>query len=53
MHMEVWDCYGENFFELFDLRHPDRWVQYREFLKEFYNIKGRVSFIDPPQDQVC
>jgi len=53
MHMEVWDYYGERFFELFDLRHPDLWEQYRNFLKEFYDIKGRLSFISPPLDKVC
>ena len=53
MHMEVWDHYGERFFELFDLRRPDLWEQYRKFLKEFYDIKGRIPFIKPPMDKVC
>lgn len=53
MHMEVWTYYGERFFELFDLRKPNSWEQYREFLKEFYDIKGRPSFIKPDMDKVC
>jgi hypothetical protein len=53
MHMEVWEHYGKRFFELFDLRQPDLWKRYRQFLKEFYDIKGRSSFIEPPLDKVC
>ena len=53
MHMEVWEHYGKQFFELFDLRRPDLWERYRQFLKEFYDIKGRSSFIKPPLDKVC
>jgi hypothetical protein len=53
MHMEVWDHYGKRFFKLFDLRRPDLWEQYSGFLKEFYDIKGRPSFIKPAMDKVC
>lgn len=53
MHMEVWEHYGKRFFELFDLRRPDLWEGYRQFLKEFYDIEGRPSFINPPEDKVC
>jgi hypothetical protein len=53
MHMEVWDHYGERLFELFDLRQPQLWEQYRKFLKEFYDIKGRLPFIKPAMDKVC
>jgi hypothetical protein len=53
MHMEVWGHYGRRFFELFDLRQPDLWEQYRRFLKELYDIKGRPSFIKPAMDKVC
>ena len=52
MHMEVWEHYGKKLFELFDLRQPNLWEQYRGFLKELYDIKGRVSFIKPPMDKV-
>ena len=53
MHMDVWDHYGERFFELFDIRRPDTWEQYRVFLKEYYDIKGRRRSIAPPRDKVC
>jgi len=53
MHQEVWKHYGKRFFELFDLRRPDLWEHYCEFLKEFYNIKGRIPFIKPAMDKVC
>lgn len=53
MHSDVWDYYGQSFFELFDLRQPDLWERYRGFLKEFYDIKGRISFIKPPMDKIC
>jgi hypothetical protein len=53
MHMEIWEHYGKSFFELFDLRRPDLWERYRQFLKEFYDIEGRSSFIKPSFDKVC
>ena len=53
MHMEVWDHYGKRFFELFDLRRPDLWESYRQFLKGYYDIEGRPPFIKPPMDKVC
>jgi hypothetical protein len=53
MHATIWQHYGERFFELFDLRHPDLWEKYRQFLKEVYDIKGRSPRIKPPLDKVC
>jgi hypothetical protein len=53
MHMEVWEHYGKRIFELFDLRQPDLWEQYRGFLKGFYDVKGRPPFIKPTMDTVC
>jgi hypothetical protein len=50
---KVWSHYGVRLFELFDLRRPDLWEQYRKFLKEYYDIKGRSPNIHPPLDQVC
>ena len=52
MHMEVWEHYGKRLFELFDLQQPDLWEQYRGFLKEIYDIKGRLPFIKPAMDKV-
>ena len=31
-HLVTWEYYGQRLFELFDLRHPDLWEQYRSFL---------------------
>lgn len=53
MHIEIWQQYNRRFFELFDLRQPKLWCQYRTFLKEFYDIKGRSRNIIPTQDKVC
>lgn len=53
MHMDVWKFYGASFFDLFDLRRPDLWKTYREFLKKLYDIQGRIPFIKPPMDYVC
>jgi hypothetical protein len=53
MHQEIWEHYGKKFFEVFDLRRPDLWEQYRRFLKEFYDVQGRIPFIKPAMDKVC
>jgi hypothetical protein len=53
MHKAIWQYYGKRLFELFDLRQPDLWQEYREFLKEVYDIKGRNPAIKPPMDKVC
>ena len=53
MHVDVWDYYGVRLFELFDLRRPEIWMQYRLFLKEYYDIKGRRKSIVPSLDKVC
>jgi hypothetical protein len=36
LHAAIWNHYGLQFFELFDLRHPEIWERYIDFLKEFY-----------------
>ena len=53
MHVTIWNHYGRRFFELFDLRQHDLWQQYRQFLTEFYDVKGRRPEIEPPLDKVC
>jgi hypothetical protein len=53
MHATIWQHYDKRFFELFDLRRPDLWGEYRQFLKEVYDIKGRSPRIKPPPDKVC
>ncbi|MCI0610857.1 MAG: hypothetical protein L0Z71_17580 [Anaerolineae bacterium] len=53
MHAMIWKRYAPRLFELFDLRRPDLWEQYRQFLKEVYDIKGRSPNIKPPLDKIC
>ena len=53
MHVSIWQHYDKRFFELFDLRRPDLWKAYQQFLKEIYDIKGRSPRIKPPLDKVC
>lgn len=53
MHAFIWRYYGTRLFELFDLRRPDLWEKYRQFLKEYYDIKGRSPNVSPSLDKVC
>jgi hypothetical protein len=53
IHLAIWQHYANRFFELFDLRRPDLWQQYQQFLKEVYDITGRSPAIKPPLDKVC
>jgi len=52
-HAFIWEHYAPRLFELFDLRRTDLWEQYRQFLKQVYDIKGRSPNIKPPLDKVC
>jgi hypothetical protein len=40
MHALIWERYGTRLFELFDLRRPDLWEQYRQWLRAHYVAKG-------------
>lgn len=53
MHASIWDRYGLRLFELFDLRRPDLWRNYREFMQGLYDIEGRSPNINPPLDHIC
>jgi len=53
MHTTIWQKYGQQFFELFDLRQPELWQKYRNFLTDVYDIEGRPPEIEPPLDKVC
>jgi len=35
----IWEKYGMRFFELFDLRQPDFWENYLDFLREYYKLE--------------
>ncbi len=34
----IWEYYGERLFSLFDLSQPERWEQFRRFLREYYEL---------------
>jgi hypothetical protein len=55
LHSKIWEQYGVRFFELFDLRRPDLWNQYLEFLKEYYRLDdiGFPKDHDPPRYKRC
>ena len=52
IHAKFWGYYGNRLFELFDLRHPELWEQYTQFIKEYYNLQFR-SDDNPRLDQIC
>ena len=49
----VWKHYGQKLFDLFDLRHPDLWEEYRKFLEEYYKLLGMTASYGPPYENVC
>jgi hypothetical protein len=53
MHLTIWKHYGSRLFDLFDLRRPDLWQQYRHFLQDVYDIAGRRPRPGPSMDKVC
>jgi len=65
LHSVIWAHYGIRLFELFDLRHPDLWEQYIDFLKEYYRLHDEVRAavdkcegiiskpVDPPYYKKC
>jgi hypothetical protein len=53
MQAMIWGHYAPRLFELFDLRRPELWEQYRQFVKEVYAIKGMIPEIKPAEDKVC
>lgn len=39
IHLAIWQHYGQQLFDLFDLNQPELWLQYKQFLKEVYDIE--------------
>ncbi len=39
-HANIWQTYQERFFEVFDLRHPEVWNRYIEFLRKIFMIEN-------------
>jgi len=56
-HAFIWERYAPRLFELFDLRRPELWNQYREFLRVCYVAEGENEEDDygplPPYYRVC
>jgi hypothetical protein len=53
MHSVLWKHYGQRLFELFDLRKPDLWEEYRKFVKEYYELLGMKASYGPPHENIC
>jgi hypothetical protein len=50
----VWEQYGQNLFNLFDLRHPELWQGYSVFYRQLYDL--RVTHPDhsiTPRYRIC
>jgi hypothetical protein len=55
-HSSIWSYYRLRFFELFDLRRPDLWEKYVNFLRGVYEPDDYERYIPPgqlPEYQVC
>jgi len=55
MHASIWEYYGQRLFELFDVRRPDLWERYQQYMKEICDLKGRGLIIGPSLDldKIC
>jgi hypothetical protein len=42
-HAMIWEHYGQDFFDLFDLNRPDLWEKYTAFLKDYYEIDSEKT----------
>ncbi len=52
----IWDHYGKVFFEVFDLRRPDLWEEYTQFIKDIHRIRGHKGPKipgRPRRDEIC
>lgn len=53
LHSAIWEHYGQKLFELFDLRHPELWEKYTQFVREFHKVLDLDHDFDPPPDKIC
>jgi hypothetical protein len=53
LQANLWEHYGQRLFDLFDLRRPELWGEYRGFLKEYYSLLGLESNYGLPHEYVC
>jgi hypothetical protein len=52
MTSEIWRHYGQELFEIFDLRYSDQWVQYNSFVNAVYEIDQPNSYGTPPYNNI-
>ena len=57
---QIWSHFGDRLFDLFDLRRPDLWEKYKNFLERYYQgyyqVHPRPHFrgdASPPWDRIC
>jgi len=53
MHLAFWQQYDKKLFELFDLRHPEIWKKYTEFLEEYHKFTDYPPVRYPSSYEVC
>lgn len=53
LHKAIWRKYGNRLFNLFDLRDPEQWSKYTQFIQECYDIRGGGQFYMPDLDKIC
>ena len=53
MHSKLWERYGHRLFKLFDLRQPQLWTQYQQFIKEYHQLMGTKTSYGPPLENIC
>ncbi len=54
IHSVIWEHYGLRLFALFDLRHPETWEQYVQFIEQYHIIAKSIKLSGyPPQGQIC
>jgi len=41
MHAKIWDTYGQQIFDIFDVRNTSLWEQYSAFVREFWEALSR------------
>lgn len=53
MHSMIWEHYGQRLFDLFDLRKPNLWDEYRVFVREYYKLLDMKVIYGPPYENIC
>jgi hypothetical protein len=53
MHSLIWNHYGQRLFDLFDLRKPNLWDEYRVFIREYYKLLDMKVIYGPPYENIC